>query len=85
MFVFRGGEDSLPKGFLCAAEGAAAFWTEGIAEHGRLGGAWDVADWNNDGGLDFIISAPREGLAIDSASAPVEYGGALHVFKLPLY
>ena len=85
VFVFRGGEDSLPKGFLCAAEGAAAFWTEGIAEHGRLGGAWDVADWNNDGGLDFIISAPREGLAIDSASAPVEYGGALHVFKLPLY
>ena len=84
LLVYAGGSAGLPAGFVCAAEAAAAWRTEGLVEHGRLGSAWALVDWDGDGGAELVVGAPRAALAVDAQSSAAEYGGALHVFRLPL-
>ena len=86
LLVFAGGA-GFPAGFVCAAENAAAWRTEGLVEHGRLGGGaspWAVGDWDGDGRADLVASAPRASMAIDAESSPSDYGGTLQVYVLPL-
>jgi hypothetical protein len=84
VLVYAGGAAAFPAGFLCAAEGGAAWRAEGLAEHGRLGGAWGVVDWLQEGMQCLVLSAPRAALVAEAMGSAADYAGALQVYKLPL-
>lgn len=97
VFVYKGGsEGALPKGAFCAAEDSADWWASGPVEHGRLGSALGVGDWDGDGSLEFLVGAPKAGVVIppsgggkarvgdDPNELGVEFAGAVLAFSLPL-
>ena len=100
LFVYRGGESGLPKGFFCAAEERSNWWTSGLVEHGRLGVSYGFGDYDDDGSTDFLVGSPRAGVSTlpigeessrkrrgvgdDPGEASVEFAGAILAFSLPL-